>query len=128
MLSERVTPNGWVVGIDADPAHVTMASELAAGLGPGNVEVLCADARHTGLGSGIFDVAHARLLLVTVPEPAEVLAEMVRLTRPGGWVAGLEADTEHAVCYRRIPPLTGCARSSPWRSRATEPARISVGG
>ena len=103
MLSERVTPSGWVVGIDADPAHVAMASELAARLGLENVEVRCADARRTGLGSGVFDVAHARLLLVTVPEPAEVLAEMVRLTRPGGWVAGLEADTEHAVCYPPHP-------------------------
>lgn len=103
MLSDRVAGTGWVVGIDADPTHVTMASELVADRGLGNVEVLCADARHTGLEPGTFDLAHARLLLVTVPEPAAVLAEMVRLTRPGGWVAGLEADTEHAICYPPHP-------------------------
>lgn len=103
MLSDRVTGSGWVVGIDADPTHVRMASELVADRRLGNVEVLCADARHTGLEAGTFDVAHARLLLVTLPEPAEVVAEMVRLTRPGGWVAGLEADAEHAICYPPHP-------------------------
>jgi ubiquinone/menaquinone biosynthesis C-methylase UbiE len=103
MLSDRVAGNGWVVGVDADPAHVAMASELVAGRGLGNVEVLRGDARHTGLDSGTFDLAHARLLLVTVPEPAEVLSEMVRVTRPGGWVAGLEADAEQPICYPPHP-------------------------
>jgi hypothetical protein len=28
---------------------------------------------------------------------------MVRLTRPGGWVAGLEPDTEAAICYPPHP-------------------------
>ncbi|MGO9820558.1 MAG: hypothetical protein ACLPTJ_07895 [Solirubrobacteraceae bacterium] len=38
-----------------------------------------------------------------MPQPAEVLAEMVRLARPGGWVAGLEPDTEVAICYPPHP-------------------------
>jgi ubiquinone/menaquinone biosynthesis C-methylase UbiE len=67
------------------------------------VEVLCGDARHTGLESGSFDLVHARTLLITVPQPAEVLGEMVRLARPGGWVAGLEPDTEAAICYPPHP-------------------------
>jgi hypothetical protein len=32
-------------------------------------------------------------------DPEEVLAEMVRLVRPGGWVAGLEPDAEFAICH-----------------------------
>ena len=46
---------------------------------------------------------HARTLLVTIPGPAEVLAEMVRLARPGGWVASQEPDVEHALCYPPLP-------------------------
>jgi SAM-dependent methyltransferase len=103
LLSERVSPGGRVVGLDADPAHVAMASELVVQRGLTNVEILCADARRTGLEGGSFDLVHARTLLVTVPESLEVLAEMVRLARPGGWVAGLEPDGEVGICYPPDP-------------------------
>jgi ubiquinone/menaquinone biosynthesis C-methylase UbiE len=103
LLAERVSPGGRVVGLDGDPAHVTMASGLVANQALSNVEIVFADARHTGLPSGSFDLVHARTLLVTLPEPAEVLAEMVRLVRPGGWVAGMEPDTEAAICYPPHP-------------------------
>ena len=103
LLSARVSPGGRVVGLDADPAHVAMASQLVAERALCDVEIVSADARHTGLPSGSFDLVHARTLLVNVPEPAAVLAEMVRLARPGGWVAGLEPDTEAAICYPPHP-------------------------
>lgn len=103
LLAERVAPGGRVVGLDADPAHVAMASEFVASQGLSDVQVVCGDARHTSLESGSFDLVHARTLLITVPRPAEVLGEMVRLARPGGWVAGLEPDTEAAICYPPHP-------------------------
>jgi ubiquinone/menaquinone biosynthesis C-methylase UbiE len=103
LLCERVSPGGRVVGLDADSTHVAMASEFVASRRLRGVELVSADARHTGLETGSFDLVHARTLLITVPEPAEVLAEMVRLARPGGWVAGLEPDTEHALCYPPHP-------------------------
>jgi SAM-dependent methyltransferase len=103
LLAERVAPGGRVVGLDADPAHVAMASEFAESRGLSCVEVVCGDARHTGLETGSFDLVHARTLLITVPEPAEVLEEMVRLARPEGWVAGLEPDTEASICYPPHP-------------------------
>jgi ubiquinone/menaquinone biosynthesis C-methylase UbiE len=103
LLAERVSPGGRVVGLDADPAHVALARDFARQRGLGNVEIVAADARRTGLPSGSFDLVHARTLLVTVPQPAAVVAEMVRLARPGGWVAGLEADAEYSVCYPAHP-------------------------
>jgi ubiquinone/menaquinone biosynthesis C-methylase UbiE len=103
LLAERVSPGGRVVGLDADPAHVAMARELARQRGLGNVEIVAADAQRTGLPSGSFDLVHARTLLVTVPRPAAVVAEMVRLARPGGWVAGLEADAGSSLCYPAHP-------------------------
>lgn len=103
LLAERVAPGGRVVGLDADPAHVAMAREFAAGRELGGVEVIEADARHTGLPPDSFDLVHGRTLLVTIPDPAEVVAEMRRLARPGGWVVGLEADAEHSLCYPAHP-------------------------
>jgi hypothetical protein len=46
---------------------------------------------------------HARTLLVNVPDPADVAAEMVRLARPGGQVASMEPDTEHGRCHPPHP-------------------------
>jgi ubiquinone/menaquinone biosynthesis C-methylase UbiE len=103
MLCKRVSPGGRVAGLDSDPAHVAMASELVGHGGLGGVEMIEADARHTGVAGGSFDLVHARTLLITVPEPAEVLAELVRLARPGGWVAGLEPDCEASIYYPRHP-------------------------
>jgi ubiquinone/menaquinone biosynthesis C-methylase UbiE len=103
LLAARVAPGGRVVGLDADPAHVAMASEFAARRGLSEVEVVRGDARHSGLESGSFDLVHGRTLLVTVPQPEDVLREMVRLARPGAWVAGLEPDTQAAICYPPHP-------------------------
>jgi ubiquinone/menaquinone biosynthesis C-methylase UbiE len=109
LLAERVAPGGQVTGVDADPVHVAMAAEFAARRGLASVEVLTADARRTGLPSGSFDLVHARTLLINVPGPEEVVAEMARLVRPGGWVAAMEPDIEATVCY---PPLAAFDRIS----------------
>jgi SAM-dependent methyltransferase len=69
--------------------------------------VVTGDARRTGLPSGSFDLVHTRTVLINVPEPAEVVAEMARLARPGGWVAAMEFDMEYALCY---PPHPAFAR------------------
>jgi SAM-dependent methyltransferase len=103
LLADAVEPGGRVVGLDADPAHVAAARQFAFSQGLANVEVLAGDARHTGLPAESFDLVHTRTLLVTIPEPAEVVAEMARLTRPGGLVASQEADAEVSICYPPLP-------------------------
>ena len=103
LLSAAVSPGGRVVGLDADPRHTVMAGQHARQLGLTNVDVMTADARHTGLPPDSYDLVHARTVLVTIPEPQDVLAEMVRLARPGGWVASQEPDIEGAFCYPPLP-------------------------
>jgi ubiquinone/menaquinone biosynthesis C-methylase UbiE len=107
LLSRAVSPGGRVLGLDADPEHVAMAREHAEADGLAGVEVITGDARDTGLPSDGFDLVHARTLLVTIPEPEEVLGEMVRLARPGGWVASQEPDLGYSLCY---PPLAAWDR------------------
>jgi SAM-dependent methyltransferase len=103
LLCDRVSPGGRVVGLDADPTHVTMAREFALEHGLREAEIVAGDARHTGLLSGTFDLVHGRTLLANIPEPAAVLAEMVRLAKPGGWIVSAEPDTESALCYPAHP-------------------------
>ncbi len=103
LLSDRVGPSGRVVGLDADPNHVAKAAELITSRQLANVEVLLADARDTGLPSASFDVVHARALLINLPEPKEIVQEMVRLAKPGGWMLSFEPDAESSVCYPTHP-------------------------
>jgi ubiquinone/menaquinone biosynthesis C-methylase UbiE len=103
LLARRVAPGGEVVGVDADPAHTAMATEYVRAQGLEGVRIVRADARRTGLPAASLDLVHARTLLINVPEPAAVVAEMVRLAKPDGMVAVAEPDTEHALCYPPHP-------------------------
>jgi len=103
LLADRVGPAGRVVGLDFEPANVALAHEFAAERGLTNVAVLRGDAHRTGFPSASYDLVHARTLLINIPDPAAVVAEMVRLARPGGWVAVLEPDAGESVCYPALP-------------------------
>jgi SAM-dependent methyltransferase len=101
-LSERVGSSGTVVGVERSASSVALARRLVARGGLGNVELVHGDARSTGLPGATFDLATARLVLVNVPRPEQIVAEAVRLARPGGTVAFHEADALSEVCD---PPL-----------------------
>ena len=105
LLVEYAGPDGRIVGLDSDPALVELAARFAAERGWANVELICADARRSGLPSDTFDLVHARTLLVGLSQPADVLTELVRLARPGGWVVGMEPDTEHPYCHPPHPAV-----------------------
>lgn len=102
LLSERVGPSGSVVGVERSADAVALARKLASERSLHNVEVLERDARRTGLPRASFDLAAARLVLVNVPQPEEIVAEAAALVRPGGCVAFHEADYVSHVCD---PPL-----------------------
>jgi ubiquinone/menaquinone biosynthesis C-methylase UbiE len=102
LLSKCVGPTGSVVGVERSPDAVALARQLVADRGLRNVEVLERDARSTELPRASFDLATARLVLVNVPQPEQIVAEAVALVRPGAWVALHEADYISHVCD---PPL-----------------------
>jgi SAM-dependent methyltransferase len=106
-LSERVGPTGSVVGVERSADAVELARGLVTDRGLRNVEVVLGDARSTGLPEDGFDLATARLVLVNVPRPEQIVAEAVRLARPGGTVAFHEADAVSHVCD---PPLEALTR------------------
>lgn len=102
LLSSLVGPSGRVVGLDYEPANVVLARGFAAAEGLANVEVVEGDARRTDFPDGSFDLVHARMVLVNLPDPEALVAEMARLARPGGWVAVLEPDSL-SVCHPPHP-------------------------
>lgn len=90
-LSERVGSTGSVTGVDRSEEAVELARELVARRKLANVEVVCGDARDTSLPPDSFDLVAARLVLVNVPAPEEIVAEALALARAGGVVAFHEA-------------------------------------
>ena len=103
LLADRVGTAGQVTGLELNPANVALARTFADEHGLANVNVVQGDARHTGLPPSVFDLVHARTLLINIPDPAGEVAEMVRLVRPGGWVAALEPDVVLTLCYPPHP-------------------------
>jgi len=92
-----------VVGIDKSPEQVEQARRQAEALGLTNVRFAVAGAYQPGLPPASFDLAYCRLVLMHLARPAEALAAMHDLVRPGGRVACEEMDLGHAVCD---PPST----------------------
>lgn len=102
LLSRRVGAEGSVVGIERSGEQVSRARAYRDEHRLTNVEVREGDARATSLPAASYDMACARLVLVNVPQPEEILAEMVRVVRPGGVVALHEPDSTTQRCD---PPL-----------------------
>jgi SAM-dependent methyltransferase len=92
LLADRVGPQGNVVGLEQSEGFVASARAFVADRNLANVKVVQGDAKATNLPRGSFDVVHARLVLVNVPQPRLVVEEMVALAKPGGVVVSHEAD------------------------------------
>lgn len=97
-LARRVAPDGRVDGVDADPEMVAEAQSRAddAGLAEA-VHHREADALDLPFGDGDFDAVRSERLFQHLADPAAALAEMVRVTRPGGRVVLL--DTDHELSF-----------------------------
>jgi MFS family permease/ubiquinone/menaquinone biosynthesis C-methylase UbiE len=98
LLAERVGKSGIVVGVEQNESTLDLARQFIAERELRNVQLHHGDAKATGLPRASFDVVHARLVLVNVPEPHQVVDEMVGLARPGGIVASHEADWGASIC------------------------------
>jgi ubiquinone/menaquinone biosynthesis C-methylase UbiE len=88
--AELVGPTGLAVGVDVAATMAEAARARTAG--HAHVTVCLADAQHLPFADGVFDGCRAERVLQHLPDPAEALAEMARVTRPGGLV--LVGDTD----------------------------------
>ena len=81
------------VGVDADAAMIAEAERRAEQAG---CRAWCphqqADATALPLETGAFDACRSERLFQHLHAPARALAEMARVTKPGGWVVVLDAD------------------------------------
>jgi SAM-dependent methyltransferase len=84
-LAGRIGPAGHVLATDVDVSWMIAAANAG-------YEVRRHDVGVEPPAVGGFDLVHARLVLVHVPQRTAALAAMVSVLRPGGWLLVEEAD------------------------------------
>jgi SAM-dependent methyltransferase len=84
-LGRRVGPSGHVTALDLDTSLLTDLDEP-------NIEVLEGDIHDIELPEGPFDLIHARLVLMHIPERGRALERIASLLRPGGHLVLEELD------------------------------------
>ena len=102
---------------------IAFAERSLAERGLTNVKLVQGDAISTGLPAGYFDLAHERLVLVNVPTPQDVVAEMIRVVRPGGWIVAENVDWIGWTCEPAHPAWTMLydALVAAWQAAGLDP-------
>jgi SAM-dependent methyltransferase len=124
-LGRRVGAGGRVVGVDPSRAFVREARRRARPDGAGTPSFRVGNGLRLPLRSASFDAAVAVTVLLHVPEIDRVLAEMVRVTRPGGRVAVLDQDIgtlvldlpDRALTRRIVDGHAELFYPNPWSGR-----------
>ncbi|MFF2277955.1 methyltransferase domain-containing protein [Agromyces sp. NPDC058126] len=91
-ISQSHTPNGSAVGVDISHAMVREAGERAARESAANVSFRQGDATHLPFETNAFDACRAERVLFHVADRGKAVDEMIRVTRPGGAIVGMEVD------------------------------------
>ena len=84
-LAEQVAPTGSVLCTDIDPRHI--AASLP------NLRIERHDVASDPLPDAHFDLIHARLVLIHIPERIAVLGRLAAALKPGGWLVIEDFDT-----------------------------------
>jgi ubiquinone/menaquinone biosynthesis C-methylase UbiE len=101
-LAERVAP-GEVVGIDLSKETLAAARQDAADRGLTNLRYEEASVYELPFADGAFDVVFAHQVLQHLKEPLSAIREMLRILRPGGYIAVRDVDWGTAAYFPRDP-------------------------
>ncbi len=92
-IARRPGFSGHVTGIDQSPFLIDAASRFAGDENlAGRIDFRVGDTHSLDLGAGEFDAVIAHTLISHVERPAAVLAEIVRIAKPGGSIGIFDGD------------------------------------
>ena len=106
MLADQF-PSASGTGFEYDAALVAQASADASN--PPRIAFQQCDASLLPFPDASFDLVFTRYMLLHVPDPTAVIREMLRVTRPGGFVIAYEPDCCMEFGY---PPNAAMERMS----------------
>lgn len=96
---------GKVTGIEYFEAPLLVARAEAAARSDTTTVFQVGDALKLPFENASFDVVHAHQVLQHLTDPITALREMVRVCKPGGWVAARDADYAAMSWYPELPGL-----------------------
>ena len=106
-MARLAAPGGRATGLDASPALLAFARQYAEEEALGQtIEFREGDCRSLPFPDASFDAVLAATVLSHVPEAERALAEMVRVTRPGGRVGVFDFDADSFVIAHPDRALT----------------------
>lgn len=105
--ADRVAPNGTVTGVDLNQAMLAVARRVAP-----HIDWRHGDAAALPFGDDAFDVVTCQAAVFFFPDPTGALAEMARVTRPGGRVvvqsfSSLQAQPAYGPWVRMVARHAG---------------------
>ena len=119
-LSKRLLPGGRATGVDVSETMITEARRRAANNGV-DASFEIADALALPFADNTFDICRIETVLQHIADPGQAVAEMVRVTRPGGRIAALEFDVATAFLDHPDAELWLTIRSS-FTNAAVQPS------
>ena len=90
LIAQLVGPSGHVTGMDLSEERLAQARHVNQH--HPHVRIIPGDVRRTGLPDASFDYTWCQFVLQYIPERWDTLAELARVTRPGGKVVISEFD------------------------------------
>lgn len=117
--AEKVGSSGYVLATDLAPKILEFALELASEKGLNNIEIREMDGENLTVPDNSFDTVISRVGLIFFPDQQKSLKEMLRVLKPGGFVAAIVYSsvdknkffsTPVSIIRRRAqlpPPLKG---------------------
>lgn len=99
---------GRYLGVDLEPKQNEAAAKQAWAMGLKNTEFRTASGDKTGLTDGCVDATFCRCVLIHQPDPIPLIAEMYRITKPGGRIVISEPHDASYHCGPHKTHLMKC--------------------
>jgi ubiquinone/menaquinone biosynthesis C-methylase UbiE len=104
-IASRVGGTGKVYGVDSSEAMIEEARRRVDGLGL-SLEFRVGDAHSLTFEESSFDICRAERVFLYLENPAKAMAEMARVTRPGGHVILFDFDYSAFFIDSDFAPMT----------------------